>query len=88
VRPIGPGALNTLLALATADDVVRARELARHPPRLAATSSPRTLTSMLRVGVLGEVRVTGGAVPDLALAKAPGGDGWDLGSTFRKPSKR
>lgn len=88
VRPIGPGALATLLALATADDPARARELAKRPPKLAAQGSPRTLTSGLNVGVLGELRVTGGVIPDVTLAKSPSGEGWDLGSTFRKTPKR
>jgi peptide/nickel transport system substrate-binding protein len=30
------------------------------------------------------VRVAGGVVPDLVLAKPPSGDGWDLGATYRR----
>jgi peptide/nickel transport system substrate-binding protein len=85
VRPLGSSSLSTLLALATADDPARAREIALHPPRLAAGASARSLCSTLRVGVIGEVRVTGGVVPDLVLAR--GADGWDLGASFRKLRK-
>ncbi|MCC6556096.1 MAG: hypothetical protein IT372_24305 [Polyangiaceae bacterium] len=91
VRPIGPGPLNALLALATADDRARAVDLARHPPKLAPGAPPRSLTSGLRVGVLAEVRIAGAAMPDLVLARAApaGGDGgWDLGATYRRPPRR
>lgn len=88
VRPIGPGPLNALLALATADSAARARELARHPPKLQAATPARALTSNLNVAVLGEVRVTGAAVPEIALARALGGEGWDLGASFRRGAKR
>jgi peptide/nickel transport system substrate-binding protein len=88
VRPLGPGPLATLLALASADQRARALDLARHPPRLAAGAAPRALTSTLRLGVLGEVRVAGGVMPDIVIARAAGGDGWDLGATYRRPAKR
>lgn len=82
VRAALPGPLGALLSLATADDPARARELAQHPPRLAPSASARTLTHSLHVGVLGELRVMGGLMPDLVLAR--GADGWDLGASFRK----
>jgi len=85
VRPLGPGPLGVLLALATADDPALARDLAKSPPKLAPQASARTLTRSLHVGVLGEVRVSGGQVPDLVLAR--GADGWDLGASFRRRSK-
>lgn len=88
VRPVGPGALHALLALATADDPVRGRDVGKHPPKFAAGASARSVTSTLRVGVLGEVRVSGGAVPDLVLARGAGGEGWDLGASFRRSAKR
>ena len=88
VRPLGPSPLHTLLSLATAEDVARGRDLARSPPRLRPGAPARSMTSMLRVGVIGEIRVAGGVIPDLALAKSPSGDGWDLGATFRKPVRR
>lgn len=87
VRPLGPGLHDTLLALATADSRARALDLARHPPRLSPTASPRSLTATLRLGVIAEVRVAGGVMPDIALARAPGGEGWDLGATFRRPRR-
>jgi peptide/nickel transport system substrate-binding protein len=88
VRPIGSGPLNALLSLATSESPSRARELAKLPPKLAANASARSLTSSLHVGVLGELRVSGAAVPDIVLARALGGDGWDLGASFRKSVKR
>lgn len=83
VRPLGPSALQTLLALATADDVVHARDLARRPPKLAAGASPRALTSALRLGVIGEIRVAGGVVPELTIVRSSL-EGWDLGASFRR----
>ena len=83
VRPLGPSAREALMALATADDVARARHLALHPPKLAPGASPRALTSALRLGVLGELRIAGGAIADLALARSPL-EGWDLGASFRR----
>lgn len=88
VRPIGSGPFNALLSLATADSPSRARELAKHPPKLAANAPPRSLTSSLHIGVLGELRIAGAAVPDIALARALGVDGWDLGASFRRPVRR
>lgn len=84
VRPVAPGAAGTLLSLAMADDAARAKEIAKRPPRLDPNASARSLTSTLRVGVIGELRVFGGVVPDVVLAKSAGGDGWDLGASFRK----
>jgi peptide/nickel transport system substrate-binding protein len=88
VRALGPSSLHTLLSLATAEDSSRGKDLARSPPTLATDASARSLTGMLRVGVLGEVRITGGAVPDIVFARQASGEGWDLGATFRKPIKR
>ena len=88
VRAVGPTALHTLLSLATAEDVTRGRELARTPPRGLAATSARQLTSGLRVGVLGELRITGGAIPEIAFARSASGEGWDLGASFRRPPKR
>jgi peptide/nickel transport system substrate-binding protein len=42
----------------------------------------------LHVGVLGELRVAGAAVPDIVLARALSGDGWDLGASFRRAVRR
>ncbi len=54
----------------------------------APQTAPRQLTATLRAGVIGDVRVAGGVVPDLVLARAPGGDGWDLGASSRKSSRK
>jgi peptide/nickel transport system substrate-binding protein len=84
VRPLGPGPLLTLVSLAAADDVARAKDLVRHPPKIAPGASARSLTSSLRLAVVGEVRVAGGTAPDLVLARSGFGDGWDLGGSFRR----
>jgi peptide/nickel transport system substrate-binding protein len=84
VRALGPSPLHTLLSLASAEDLSRARDLARSPPRLAPGTPARALTGALRVGVLGEVRIEGGAAPDIVFARHPSGEGWDLGATYRK----
>lgn len=90
VRPVGPHAQHTLMALATAEDPARGRDVARALPRLAPApgAAARTLTSLLRVGVIGDLRVAGGMMPELALAKSASGEGWDLGATFHRPPKR
>jgi len=85
VRSALPGPLGALLSLATADDPARAKELALKPPKLAPNASARALTHSLRVGVLGELRVAGGLMPELVLAR--GGEGWDLGASFRRRPK-
>lgn len=86
VRPLGPGSLSTLLALASADDSSRAEVIAKKPPKSLAASA-RALTSSLRVGVVGEIRITGGAASDIVVAKSACCDGWDLGASSRKPKK-
>jgi peptide/nickel transport system substrate-binding protein len=86
VRPLAPDPLGALLALATADDPARARELARRPPKLASSAPARTLTRTLRVGVVGEARLAGAVAPDVVLARAPG-EGWDLGASYRRPKR-
>ncbi len=84
-RPIGPSTLETLVSLAAADDPARAEALAKTPPKLAS-EGPRQLTSSLRVGVLGELRVSGASIPSLALEAAEAG-GWDLGGSFIRAKK-
>lgn len=88
VRPVGPHAVHTLLALATAEDPARGRDVARAPPRVAASAGARTLTGLLRVGVIGDLRVAGGVMPELALARSTSGEGWDLGATFHRPPRK
>lgn len=87
VRPLGPGALNTLLALASAHDAAHAQDLARKPPK-SPSSSARALAASLQVGVIGEVRASGGVIPQLTLAKDAVHGGWDLGASFRRKTAR
>ncbi|MFT3774905.1 MAG: hypothetical protein QM820_56885 [Minicystis sp.] len=88
VRPLGPLPIHALIALATAEDATRGRDVARTPPRLAPSAPARSLTGLLRVGVIGDVRVAGGSMPDLVLAKSASGEGWDLGASYKKVAKK
>ena len=88
VRAVGPTPLQALLSLATAEDVAHGRDLGRTPPKSTLAGPASKLTNTLRLGVLGELRIAGGAIPDIVFARAPGGEGWDLGATFRKAGRR
>lgn len=83
VRPLGPGATSTMLALASAEDASRAADLVRRPPKVIPANA-RAAAATLKVGVIGEVRASGGVVPDVTLAKNAVHDGWDLGASFRR----
>lgn len=82
-RPLAPGTLGALVGLASADDPRHAADLMRRPPRFGVTSA-RNLTRTLRLGVLGEIRLQGGRVPDLTLPLSAAG-GWDLALATRAP---
>lgn len=79
VRPFLPGPLGALLSLSSADDPASAKEVAKSPPKLAPQAQARTLTRSLHVGVVGELRIAGGKMPELQLAQ--GAMGWDLGAS-------
>jgi peptide/nickel transport system substrate-binding protein len=81
-RPLGRSALGALLGLTTSDDPARAIDVMRHPPRSEAPV--RTSCRTLRIGVLGEIRIQGAQMPDVALAFAPGSI--DFGSITRSRS--
>jgi len=87
VRNISPGGLGAMVALATADNPTRAQEIMQHPPKLGDVA-PRTLTRTLRCGVVGEIRVVGGRVPDLNLVASPTGSGFDLANSYRAVPKK
>lgn len=83
-RPLDATPMGTRLGLATVDDPAVAKELALHPPRGPAV--PRALGRELRLGVVGELRVSGGRAPDLIVPRAPG-SGVDFGAMNRtRPS--
>jgi peptide/nickel transport system substrate-binding protein len=82
VRNVGGGSLGAMVALATADNPARAQEITQHPPKLGDVAA-RTITRTLHVGVIGEIRVAGGRMPDVVLAPAPSGAGFDLGASYR-----
>ena len=46
------------------------------------------VTDLIEAGVIGDVRIMGGAVPDLVLAHSAGGEGWDLGASYRRAPKK
>jgi peptide/nickel transport system substrate-binding protein len=80
-RPAGPGALGTVLGLATADDAASASALARHPPR--GDVPPRHATRSMRIGVVGEIRLEGGRAADVVVPPSPSGRGIDWGNAYR-----
>lgn len=82
VRPVAPGSLAAMVALATADDAQRATELVRHAPKLGEAVA-RTLTRTMHCGVIGEIRVQGGRAPDVQLAASSAMAGFDLGASSR-----
>jgi peptide/nickel transport system substrate-binding protein len=84
VRPLAATGIATLVSLAAAADPASGIELMRRPPRLTSFA-PRQLARTLKLGVLGELRVTGAHAPDVHLARHPSGEGWDMGATFRAP---
>jgi peptide/nickel transport system substrate-binding protein len=86
VRNIASDSVGAMVALATADSPTRAQEIMQHPPKLGAVP-PRTMTRTLRCGVIGEIRVDGGRIPDLVLAPSGNGYGFDLGASFRTARK-
>jgi peptide/nickel transport system substrate-binding protein len=82
VRAVAPGTLGAWMSLVAADDPARARQLGQTPPKVAQHAPVRSLTRGLQLGVLGELRVTGGVIPEIALAR--GMETWDLGASYRK----
>lgn len=85
VRSVAPGGLGALVALATAESPARARGIMLHPPKLGDVP-PRTTTRTLHSGIVGEVRVVGGLMPELVLARAGDGAGFDLAASYRRPT--
>jgi len=80
-RPASTTTAGALAGLSVSDDSSTAADVVRHAPRLGEVS-PRTLTKLMRIGVVGEVRVQGGRVPDLTLP-ATAGEGVDWGAASR-----
>lgn len=84
VRPLGSLATTAAASLTATVDPRGAAALLEHPPR-AAPASARAATRALRLGVVGELRVAGAAIPELRLATRAGGEGWDWGASSRAP---
>jgi peptide/nickel transport system substrate-binding protein len=82
VRPLAHGTLGALAALSTADNPGAAEDVVKHPPKLNEVPV-RTLGRTLRTGVIGEIRIQGGRVADVALAQSVAGFGVDFGSSTR-----
>jgi peptide/nickel transport system substrate-binding protein len=87
VRPLGNGPHHVMTSLASAEDPSRGRDVAKIPHHGAVVPA-RTLTGQLRAGVLGDVRIAGGVIPEIVLGRSPGGEGWDLGASYRKQQKK
>jgi len=85
-RPFDPTPLGTLVALAAAEDAARGVEVARHPPLGSAAVSPRVLGRLSRVGVVAEVHLQGGRMPDLVLPRGAAGTGVDFGAIIHPRS--
>ncbi|MBX3225808.1 MAG: hypothetical protein KIT84_30475 [Labilithrix sp.] len=83
VRHPGGGSLGAAVAMATANDPSRAADVVAHPPKLAPDVPARTLTRTYRCGVVGEIKLSGGRMPDLVLVPSPTGFGVDLGASYR-----
>jgi hypothetical protein len=83
VRPFMPGLLGTLAALATTDNPDLAFDAVRHPPHVADLPA-RTITRTMRVGVVAEIHVQGGRVPDLTLPSTGTGVDWPSASRARR----
>ncbi len=79
-RPFDETPLGAYVALVTAEDPVRGAQLARRPPLGGATGTPRVSGRLLRVGVVTDVRLQGGRMPDLVLPPGPSGVGVDFGA--------
>jgi peptide/nickel transport system substrate-binding protein len=84
VRPLGTTGAAALISLAAAADPASGLEVMRRPPRLT-NFAPRAVTRTLRLGVLGDLRVTGAHAQDVHLARSTSGEGWDLASSYRAP---
>jgi len=82
VRPVAPGGFAAMIALATADNALRASELVQHPPKLGEIP-PRTMTRTMHCGVVGEIRVQGGRAPDVLLAASSTSASFDLSASTR-----
>jgi hypothetical protein len=70
------------VGLSTADDPAASADLMRHPPKLAEAPA-RTLTRTMRCGVVGDIRVQGGRMPEVTLVPSHGSFGVDLGGSTR-----
>ena len=81
VVPFAHDTAGEFVALASSEDTHRAADIARRPPR--GEVSTRVLARSLRVGVLGDVRASGGRVPDLRIDVSPRNAGIDWGNATR-----
>ena len=82
VRRFGPGPVADLAALSTADDPATAVDVVRHAPKGGALTL-RAFTQLMRLGIVGEIRVQGGRVADLVLPLSSAAPGIDWGAAIR-----
>ncbi len=84
-RPYGRGSIAEVAALAATDDAQRAQEFLRRPHARGSADPPlRTLARTLRAGILGEIRVAGGRIPEVHLDVSPRAPGVDWGNVRRR----
>jgi peptide/nickel transport system substrate-binding protein len=81
VRPFGRGSFAEIAALTAADDVQRGADAVRRPHR--GEQPVRVLARTLRLGVLGEIRVSGGRIPEVELPVSTRVPGVDWGGAHR-----
>jgi peptide/nickel transport system substrate-binding protein len=81
VRLYSPNPYGVFSSLAAADNRATAAALVQRPPRLPENASARSMTRLMRLGVLGEIHFQGGKIPDLQLpALAHGGPDFSASS--------
>ncbi len=84
VRPALGGTLGAFTSLIALDDPLQAGNAMKRAPR--GDTALRTLTRTMRSGIVGELRVVGGRMPDVVLAQSPAG-GIDWGASHRAPRR-
>lgn len=81
VRPLAASTYGALAGLATSDTPANAADVMRYASK--GEAAPRALTQLMRIGIVGEIRVQGGRVADLALPTSTSAPGIDWGAASR-----
>ena len=86
VRALGPTPLAAQLSLATSDNVTRAQDIMKHPPKLGRVPA-RSLTRTMRLGIVGELHIEGAMAPRVTLRPQLTGS-FGLGDASLAPGAR